>query len=338
MRRFAIVMAAVSSLLALPAQLGAAQERGIGIQLLEAPRELADDPRAQLYIVDEVNPGATLTRRVEVSNTGGGEKRVELFAVRAATEDGWTVDPGRGQNELAGWMSIEPATVTLPPGGSAEARVRIEVPGDAQLGEHYAAILAAGPPRESAGGGVAVVNRVGLRTYLYVRGEQPPVEDFEIDTLTGGRDEDGVPFVLVGVTNTGDRAVDVTGELDLTDGPGSLTAGPFPVAVPRTVGPGARGEVRVALDPGLPAGPWLARADLRSGRLERSAEARITFPPEPGTTAAPADAEQVERQRRLLLPVAGSLLLVALMLLLAFWWRRRQQGEREHQATAGAAG
>lgn len=321
MRRVGTLLVALLVVLPVGAALAQGSGTGIGIQLLEAPRALEDNPRARLYIIDEVDPGATFDRLIRVSNNSGERRQIDLYSVGASTEDGWTVEPGREQNELARWITVDPPTVSLGPGEAVEASVTVDVPNDALPGERYAAVLAAGPPTGD-GGQVSVISRVGIRVYLFVRGEQPPAEDFEIDTLAGARDEDGTPFVLVGVTNTGERAIDVSGELMLTEGPGSLSAGPFPVTVPRTVGPRDSGQVRVALEPDLPVGPWLARADLRSGMVERAAEATISFPDQPGENSAPVAAEDVplHRDRGVLVPVATGLIILTVVLLGLFWF------------------
>ena len=64
----------------------------------------------------------------------------------------------------------------------------------------------------------------------------------------------------------------------LSDGPGGLSAGPFDANLGTTLATGATGPVTVHLDERLPAGPWTARITLRSGLVERSAHATVTFP------------------------------------------------------------
>jgi hypothetical protein len=115
------------------------------------------------------------------------------------------------------------------------------------------------------------------------------------------------------VTNTGRRAIDLSGSLQLTDGPGSLSAGPFPVQVGTTLAPGEAAPATVRLDRSLPNGPWKATVTVTSGDVTRKAQATITFPSHPGTSAKPVVAESVKRQRRVLIPIA--LVLVVLLLL-----------------------
>jgi hypothetical protein len=97
-----------------------------------------------------------------------------------------------------------------------------------------------------------------------------------------------------------------------------VTAGPYPVELGRTLAPGDVVPVRVALDAALPAGPWTARIDVRSGLLERSAQARITFPDEAGEQNAPVRAEALSpaEDPKILIPIAAGLVGLLLLLLL----------------------
>ena len=80
--------------------------------------------------------------------------------------------------------------------------------------------------------------------------------------------------------NTGGRALDMSGTLALSAGPGGLSAGPFPATLGVTLAIGATERVAIDLDDRLPSGPWLAEITLHSGLVERSARATISFPDE----------------------------------------------------------
>jgi hypothetical protein len=88
------------------------------------------------------------------------------------------------------------------------------------------------------------------------------------------------------VRNRGGRALDLSGELRLRAGPGGLRAGPFPVQLGTTLGPGQSSSVRVPLDSAVPDGPWRVRVTLRSGAVGETANSTITFPARPGSAAA----------------------------------------------------
>ncbi|MDQ3028687.1 MAG: peptidase [Actinomycetota bacterium] len=256
----------------------AADGEGVRIRLLEAPVERRDDPRAQAYIVDHLRPGDEISRRIEVANFTDAPLQVALYAAGATITRGtFRGLEGRDDNELSEWTTVTPASIDLAPGEATEATVGVDVPRKAFGGERYAVAWAELPGRQGQSG-VTTVNRVGIRMYLSVGGPKEPPSDFTIDEFVARRTDAGAPVVSATVTNTGKRALDLQGELVLTDGPGDLSAGPFPADVGTTVGPGDTAPVDVALHDSLPDGPWTARLTLRSGNLERKVRAEITFP------------------------------------------------------------
>lgn len=255
-----------------------------GIQLLDAPTNRRDDPRAHRYIVDHLPPGAIIQRRVRVVNNSPTRLHLDVYAAAAAIDKaGFRFLPGRATNELTSWMSVEPATLTLDTGQEATPTVTITVPAKATAGERYAVIWASVSSSPSPGGTVIEVNRVGVRVYLDIGPGGDPPSDFSIGTMVPGRGKDGLPWLDVAVDNTGQRAVDISGELLLSDGPAGARAGPFAVANGITVAVGESGTVTVPLPRNLPNGPWTAEVDLRSGQVQHSASGRVTFP-EPGGT------------------------------------------------------
>ncbi|MBX4171652.1 DUF916 domain-containing protein [Rhodococcus sp. DMU2021] len=284
--RLAVVLTVFSAVMCGPAvavvhaQDSQAADRGsIGIRLLEAPANNRDDPRARVYIVDHLAPGATITRRLEVSNTTDRQADIRLYASAASIEQGrFTGAAGTVANELTTWTTIAPSQVAVPPESTAEVTATIAVPRDAPPGEQYGVIWAEVRSKGGPEAGVTQISRVGIRLYVSVGAGNPPAADFAIDSLTAVRTEDGLPVVHVNVRNTGGRALDLNGALHLSDGPGGLSAGPIPMHGVTTVGPGSSGAVTAALDHEIPRGPWHATVTLESGLIERTAEAPITFP------------------------------------------------------------
>ena len=58
---------------------------GISIRLMDIPEATQTDPRARSYIVDNLPPGSTIERRVEVQNTTPDRQSVAVYA--SAAED-----------------------------------------------------------------------------------------------------------------------------------------------------------------------------------------------------------------------------------------------------------
>lgn len=315
---------------------------GVGVRLLEAPESRRDDPRALRYIIDHLEPGGTISRSFEVSNGTDRRVTIPLYAVAATLQhDEFLPSGGRESNELTEWMSVTPSAVTLGPNARATAKVTIAVPSDADAGERYAVVIAElPPPPPSPGQTIAVVSRAGLRVYLSVgTGSEPPTS-FRLDSFAPRLDAAGSPGVTVETCNTGGRALDLTGELTLEEGPGGTSAGPFTTAAATTLAPSECGNVEIPLRAGLPSGPWKATVTLRSGRREQRAEARISFPTEVGTAAAPVKAKPKDvtgtTGGRVALLLALLLLLLVLGLLLWLLRRRRNKRKLEEEGLEAA--
>lgn len=328
----------VVALVATTGVVAAAQSPGhVGIRLLDAPVDRRDDPRARVAIVDHLPVLATIERRIEVSNTTDDDRAVALYAAAAdATAAGWEVASGREHNDLSRMVTVVPADVVVPAGGTVEATVTLDVAADAPQREHYAVVWAEVRPTGTAP--VTVVNRVGVRLYVSIGAGDEPASDFTVDRLTAGRDDGGAPLVRASVSNTGGRALDLGGELRLSEGPGGLAAGPLPTADLSTLGVGETTDVVVTLDPALPDGPWLATMTVRSGTLERVVEGRVTFPSQPDELAEPVEALPVRPGGPVGPAVAGSLLVVTGGLVLAALRRRRVEDEEPEPGTTTAVG
>jgi hypothetical protein len=252
---------------------------GLGLRLLDAPITARDDPRAQIYIVDHVAPGTVIHRHVEVSNSTASSVHVVVYPAAASIANGSFLGAaGRTANELSTWTSVRPRTSAVPVGGHLRAAVTITVPDDAAPGERYGVVWAEVRSVPSVDDGVTQISRVGVRVYLSVGPGGPPAANFTIDSLTALRSPDGQPSVVATVHNSGGRALDMSGNLQLSGGPGGTSAGPFSATLGTTLAIGGTEAVTIVLDKQLPRGPWDARVVLRSGLVSRAARATITFP------------------------------------------------------------
>ena len=306
---------------------------GLVLRLVEVPTARKDDPRANQYIVDHVAPGTTIRRRIEVKNDTTSPFTAKLYVGGARVVDGAFVPQDEPPGPLASWGSVTPEQREVAPGAALTATVELRVPADATEGERYGAVWAELPPAAGASG-ISTVNRVGIRIYLSVGpGGEPPTR-FALPRFTPTRDDAGRPGVDIEACNEGERAIDLSGELELSEGPGGISAGPFTTASPAlALAPDQCETVPIRLSPELPAGPWMATVTLRSGPFTETATARITFPAEAGTEAPPVAAKPKEvtgtTGGRLALLLALLLLLLVLALLLWLLWRRRKKREDE---------
>ncbi|MEU8328316.1 hypothetical protein [Micromonospora sp. NPDC048839] len=292
---------------------------------MEAPSNRRDDPRALRYIVDHLPPGTTVKRQLLISNRTDEARRIDVYAAAASVRGSeFTFGEGRASNELTSWITLDTSTVEVEAWGEARVLATVAVPAAASRGERYGVIWASATSAPRAGGEVIQIHRVGVRMYLDVGPGGEPVSDFSIGELRPARSPAGEPSVTAQVTNTGGRAIDLTGSVTLSDGPAGSRAGPFQVGQGITLPPGGSGQVIARLPAALPNGPWKIEVKLESGLVKRSISAQIEFP----------DAGQVGKRGNVIsrmtsgwtvtAAVAGLLLLAGLAVLV----RRSRQSRR----------
>lgn len=308
----------------------------VGVRLIDVASDRASDPRAKLYIIDHVSPGAIFSRHIDASNGSDETVDVKAYAAGAEVKDGsFSFFEDEQGDELSSWIKVEPNAYRLAPHTAMSETVTIKVPASAASGERYAVVWAEFSSPNQAGN-VREVSRVGIRVYLSVgEGAEPPT-DFEVESLAGFRDAQGNPGISARVRNTGGRAVDLSGEATLSNGPGGLSAGPYPVRLGTTLGIGQTEPVTVPLDRRIPAGPWDAKIVLRSGLVERTATARIKFPAGAGERGPDVKARKagasVAKEVGILATLFLQAVIIIFLLLLFFRRRRRKEdGEAEDQ-------
>jgi len=241
---------------------------------------------------------------------------------------------GHTQDDLSTWTTVSPGAPVVPAGGRVIATVTLTVPSDAAPGEQYGVVWAEARSTPATGAGVIQVSRVGIRLYISVGPGGPPAANFTIDALTAKRSTDGRPTIVATVHNTGGRALDMSGTLQLLSGPGGLSAGPFPAALGTTLGIGDTEPVTIALDKQVPPGPWDARITLQSGLVQRSARATITFPVTGAAT--PVKATPTRLGWAFPAAAAGAIALVGTALAFLLHPRRRLRGRRSRRSAGYA--
>jgi hypothetical protein len=301
----------------------------VGVRLLDVPADAVTNPRARAYIVDNLEPGTTIHRRIEVSNTTTSAQHVAVYAAAATITGGSFVGAAaRTANDLSTWTTVSQPAINVRAGATAVDTVTVAVPATASPGERYAVVWASVSSAQD-GGNIELVNRVGIRMYVYVGGTNPATS-FTVSTLTGQRNSGGHPLVRAEVHNTGGRAVDLSGTLELSAVSGELTGGPYQAQLGTTVAPGQSEPVTFALTDQVGDGPWNATVTLRSGLNQQSFRARITFPHAAGTAPAAA-ARPAAGGVSLTMILAGAIvivLLAALAVLVIITYRRRGQHRR----------
>ena len=253
-------------------------------------------------------PGTTIRRRVEISNTTHSTADVAVYPAAASLRRGrFAFAPGRSRNELSGWASLSRRELHLQPGAKTVETLTINVPRNASAGERYAVVWAEVSAPAPAAGGVTLVNRVGVRMYLSVGPGGALPSNFVIGSLIAKRSVNGQRLIVSKVRNSGQRTLDISGNLTLSKGPGGLRAGPFPVKLGTALAPRRSEWATVGLDRRLPRGPWRASMRLTSGLVKRVAVATITFPLRVAVAKPPA--------AKVASPGSGNLILIVVILI-----------------------
>ncbi|MGH9033218.1 MAG: hypothetical protein ACRDZV_13920, partial [Acidimicrobiia bacterium] len=103
--RAVVTTAVAAGSLGVGAIAGAGRSEGsVGIRLLDVPERHRDDAEARIYIVDDVEPGRSISRRVGVSNQTFTVLAVDVYAGAARVEGDQFVplEPG-ATNDLTTW-------------------------------------------------------------------------------------------------------------------------------------------------------------------------------------------------------------------------------------------
>jgi hypothetical protein len=297
---------------------------GVGVRLLDVPADAANNPRAREYIVDNLTPGTTIHRRIEVSNTTRSELRVAIYPAAATISQGSFVGaPAHTANGLSTWTTVSRPIMDVPAGSTAVDTITVAIPATASPGDRYAVVWAEVRSAKS-GGTIELINRAGIRMYVYVGGTNPATS-FTVNTLTGQRNPGGHAVVRALVHNTGGLAVDLTGTLAMTSVTGALTAGPYPAQLGTTLAPGQSEPVWFTLTSQMTDGPWNATVTLHSGLSQQAFRAKITFPHSTGT-APQAAARPVGGGPGFVTILAGAIVIAmfaALIALIIIHRRRR---------------
>jgi hypothetical protein len=274
-RVIALAVTLASLTLAAPPIAQAQTDPGsIGIRLIDIPASSTDDSRARQYIVDHLEPGSTIERRFEISNSTPDTSTVEVYTSAAGIVDGTFLgEPGHSSNDLSSRTSLAESSMVIPAHSTGVNTITVSIPGDAAPGEQYAALWV--EARSASGNTIETVNRVGIRMYVSVGGSNPPATSFTIDSLTASRKANGSAAVTATISNTGGRAIDAA---ELKRVGASLTAGPYASDEGVTIAPGDSGRLTVVLNDDIDTGPWDAAVTVTSGTLEMQSQAALTFP------------------------------------------------------------
>lgn len=212
------------SLFGLP-QAHAIEYGGLGIH----PNESEVDEKnslTQSWFIYTLELGELKEAKVDVVNTSDNPQEVKVYPVDAVTtKDGaFAPEPeSREKVDVGTWVTLSESELSLEPGETKTIDFTIQVPDNAEVGDHAGAIII--QSRESqnavAGSGLQITTRVGARMYITIPGDIVRELAFTEFIWESGNDKTIFYLTLV---NNGNVRILPRGEIEITNIFGKLVA------------------------------------------------------------------------------------------------------------------
>lgn len=147
-------------------------------KMKEVPIE-NDFPIGPSQISIEANPGDIIKKEIQVDNRAGEQRE---FHVEIEDFEGSNTDPDQtvllqgdknGRYGAKDWFSLEKKDFTLEHGDRQYLDVTINIPQNADAGDHYASVLVSMIPKENdkkGGSNVRITSRAGILFFIKIRG------------------------------------------------------------------------------------------------------------------------------------------------------------------------
>ncbi len=209
--------------------------------------------RSSLSQDDEVSPGATYERAIELYNSDDSTRAAEVsLRDYTFTYEGTTnyADPGTLTRSNAPWINYGGSTITLPPEEEVELTYQVDVPetigGEPPVGTYWSMLLIEplGQQTVSADQGLAVqqVRRYGIQVATHISGTGAP----EVEILsTDLKRQEGQTALTVAAENMGTRSARPSAQLELYDEAGELVV--EEQTSPKRVYPGTSAQFQMDL-------------------------------------------------------------------------------------------
>lgn len=231
------------------------------------------------YLVHDLVPGQKLDDGVRITNYSDEPMTFTVYGTDAfTTNDGsFSLLPAERRPSGAGtWITPDRTRVTVAPGAGVDVPVTVNVPADAEPGDHAAGVIAsvATVQADASGRLVQVDRRIAARAYFRVAGPLRPA--LQIQDVRLSYDTPGNPFpgsratVTYRVRNTGNTRLSATADVKVEGPFGWTLGGPRGESVAELL-PGAELTRTVHFDGVFPAGQLTASVTVRTGQAPQGA-------------------------------------------------------------------
>ena len=221
-RLLAALVAALLLLLVGAAATTAAQETDIDFLVEPAPgSQLAEGGG---YFVLPTEPGSQVQQTLALRNDSSRALPLRLQAVDATTGPYGGASyglPGDTPSEVGTWIDLDRSSLTLPPGGSELVDFRVNVPAEAESGQHLAGLAIWSPAVEDtgeaagedeAGASIQVQTRRVIAVQVELPG--PARAELVVSGVEPAARPDGLYFEI-GIANVGTALTKGRGEIEV---------------------------------------------------------------------------------------------------------------------------
>jgi len=196
---------------------------GLGIY----PNESEWDEKNALtksWFIYTLEPGEVKEAKVNVVNQSEVPVEVKIYPVGAVTTKDGAFAPKPEDAErinVGAWTTISVSELSLEPNETKAVDFTIQVPENAEVGDHMGAIIVQPKevPEAEEGTAMRVVTRVGARIYLTVPGEM--IKELELEEFSYKIEENLIVFYLT-LTNKGNVRILPKGEIEIKDKSGKV--------------------------------------------------------------------------------------------------------------------
>ena len=169
----------------------------------------ADNPRTESIFIHTLEPGATQEEGVTVINNSPTQKTLSVYAVDSTPSSGGGFACKQLSEEKTGvgtWITIDKSEVVLEPNTNEVVPFTINVPQNADVGEHNGCILIQEVKPETEGQkGMALAFRTGMRVAITIPGEI--IKKLELVGFTTTKNKKGIIVLTPKVKNSGNVSV-----------------------------------------------------------------------------------------------------------------------------------
>ena len=266
MKKVILFLVSACVFLSFPLQAIAAEGGGIGLFPAEPDPKV---PFSDSWFIYNLVAGESKDDKFIVRNTSDSAVRVKLYPVDATT----TADGAfalRNESEervdVGQWVTIEKDEVTVPAGGRQLVGFTVQIPKNAEVGDHIGGIIAEQFTERQEGEAIHVITRVGVRIYETVPGELKRILEitkmgYQLIASKVNRDKVSFEFAL---ENKGNVHLDPKGKLTILSAFSGKVKDEFDIDL-RTIFPGKPTEVPVLWEKTPLLGRFIARAKVTFG-------------------------------------------------------------------------